>query len=342
MMPTRHGTAEVSLPSEREILITRHFEAPARLLWEALTTPRHLLRWWGPDWCPMIACEVDLRVGGSWRYVCRGDDGNELGWHGTYRDIESAARIVSTEVFEGFPEAESVNTMTLSETDGVTTLRTLVLHSSREHRDGHVASGMETGMQQTFDRLEDLLRTFDSTAERWSRVAGRFTDRVREVPSDAWERPAPCEGWVARDVVRHMVEWMPSFMANGGVELPAGPSVDDDPLRAWTTLSDGVQAILDDPAAAAAEFDTPPVGKQRVEQAIASFLLGDVLVHTWDLARATGLDESLDETIVGEMLVGMLPYDEMLRRSGHYGARVDVADDADAQTKLIAFTGRTP
>ncbi len=341
-MATRHGTAEVSLPSDREILITRRFEAPAHLVWDALTTPRHLLRWWGPEWCPMIACEVDLRVGGSWRYVCRDNDGNELGWHGTYREIEPARRIVSTEVFEGFAEAESLNTMTLSEADRITTLRTLVLHSSREHRDGHIASGMEAGMQETFVRLEELLRTFDSTAERWHRVAGRFTDRVAKVPDDAWERPAPCAGWVARDVVRHMVEWMPAFMSNGGVTLPIGPSVDDDPLAAWTMLSDGVQAILDDPAASAAEFDTPPVGKQTVEQAIGQFLLGDVLIHTWDLARATGLDETLDEAIVSEMLVGMLPYDEMLRQSGHYGPRVDVPDDADDQTKLLAFTGRTP
>ena len=341
-MATRHGTAEVTLPSDREILITRRFEAPARLVWEALTMPRHLLRWWGPNWCPLVQCEVDLRVGGSWRYVCRDNDGNELGWHGTYREIEPAQRIVSTEVFEGFPDAESVNTMTLTEDDTLTTLRTVVLHSSREHRDGHIASGMEAGMQETFDRLETLLGSFDSAAERFRRVAGRFTDRVAEVPADAWDRPAPCEGWVARDVVRHMVEWMPAFMASGGVDLPTGPSVDEDPVSAWTTLADGVQAVLDDPSASAAEFDVPPVGKQTVEQAIDSFLMGDVLVHTWDLARATGLDESLDQGIVSEMLAGMLPLDDVLRTSGHYGPRVDVADDADEQTKLIAFTGRTP
>ena len=99
-------------------------------MWDALTQPRHLLRWWGPDYCPLVACDVDFRVGGDWRYVARDMDGNELGWHGTYREIEPTQRIVSTEVFEGFPDAESVNTMTLTEHDGVTTLRTLVLHQT--------------------------------------------------------------------------------------------------------------------------------------------------------------------------------------------------------------------
>jgi uncharacterized protein (TIGR03086 family) len=341
-MPTRHGTAEVSLPSDNEILITRSFEAPARFVWEALTTPRHLLRWWGPDWCPLVSCEIDLRVGGSWRYVARDADGNELGWHGVYRDIEPRERIVSTEVFEGFPDAESTNTMTLHEADSVTTLHTLVVHASKENRDGHLSSGMEEGMQGTFNRLDDLLAARDTTTEKWRRVAGRFTDRAAEVAPDAWESPAPCEGWVARDVVRHQVEWMPSILRAAGIELPSGPSVDVDPVGAWTNLAAGIQAVLDQPELAAREFEMAPVGRQTVEGAVANLMVGDVVVHTWDLARATGLDERLDETIVTEMLLGMQPMDEMLRQSGHFGPRVDVPDDADDQTKLLAFTGRTP
>lgn len=156
-MATRYGSATVATPGDCEIVITRAFEAPAALVWDALTTPELLLRWWGPSWAPLVAAEVDLRVGGDWRYLCRTDDGTELGWHGTYRAIDPGARIESTEVFEGFPDAESVNTMTLTEADGVTTLRTVVVHSSREHRDGHIESGMEGGMQETFDRLDDLL-----------------------------------------------------------------------------------------------------------------------------------------------------------------------------------------
>lgn len=342
-MPTRHGSAEVTLPSDREIVITRRFDAPVELVWETLTTPRHLLRWWGPTWCPLVSCQIDLRVGGTWRYVARDADGNELGWHGTYREIEPPHRTVSTEVFEGFPDAESLNTVTLTHHDGVTTLQTVVLHASKEFRDGHIASGMEAGMQETFDRLDDLLDSSDSIAERFRRVAGRFSDRAEEVPAEAWDRPAPCEGWVARDVVRHMVEWMPGFAsAQMGLDVAPGPAVDEDPAGAWTHLADSVQAWLDDPGIAGREVEMEHLGRRTIGDAIGTVFLGDVLIHTWDLARATGLDESLDSALVTEMLAEMQPIDGLLRQSGHYGPKVTVADDADDQTKLIAFTGRTP
>ena len=142
--------------------------------------------------------------------------------------------VVSTEVFEGFPEAESVNTMTLTHADGVTTLQTVVLHATRENRDGHLQSGMDAGMQDTFNRLDDLLGLSDTAAERFRRVAGRFTDRVGEVPPDAWDNPSPCAGWDARDVVRHMVEWMPAFLGSVGVDLATGPR---DSSRPWTPAS---------------------------------------------------------------------------------------------------------
>lgn len=341
-MATRHGSATVTLPSDTEILITRRFEAPRALVWEALTTPRHLLRWWGPSWCPLVSCEVDLRPGGRWRYVSRGDDGQELAWSGEYREIVVGERIVSTEVFEAFPDAGSVNTMTLDEADGITTLQTLVVHSSKEHRDGHVHSGMEAGMQETFDRLEDLLAVADTPVERYLRVAGRFDDHVHAVPSARWDAPAPCEGWVARDVVAHLCEWVPSVIGRSGIEFPSAPAAHDDPVAAWESLHAALSAALADPAVASREFDAGPPGRLTVERAIDMLVTGDVLVHTWDLARATGLDERIDERMAAEMLAGMEPIDQMLRASGHYGPRVEVAADADVQTQLIAFTGRRP
>jgi uncharacterized protein (TIGR03086 family) len=163
------------------------------------------------------------------------------------------------------------------------------------------------------------------------------------VPEGAWENPAPCEGWVARDIVRHMVEWMPPMLYDGtGIELPTGPSVDDDPAGAWLVLSDGLQAVLDDPDVADRQFSHPRAGDHSLDQAIAMFFLGDVLLHTWDLARATGQDETLLADEVEPMFAGMEPLDEMLRQSGQYGPRVTVPDDADVQTKLIAFIGRQP
>jgi uncharacterized protein (TIGR03086 family) len=143
--------------------------------------------------------------------------------------------------------------------------------------------------------------------------------------------------------VRHLVEWFPEFLVDAdGPVLPAGPSVDDDPVGAWTSLNDAVQALLDDPDVSAMQITHPRAGRHRLDDAIATFFLGDLVVHTWDIARATGLDESLDPEMVHEMLVGMEPLDEVLRSSGQYGPRVVVPDDADEQTKLIAFTGREP
>lgn len=182
-----------------------------------------------------------------------------------------------------------------------------------------------------------------ATADEHRRVAGAFTSTVEGTPPDAWDRPAPVEGWAARDVVRHLVEWFPAFLQGAtGITLPEGPSVDDDPVGAWRTQTDAVQALLDDPAVARREHDLPHLGRMSLEQAIAMIYTGDVFLHRWDLARATGQDETLDPETCAVMLEGMLPMDEVLRQSGQYGPRVDVPDDADVQTKLLAFIGRTP
>ena len=180
-------------------------------------------------------------------------------------------------------------------------------------------------------------------ADEHRRVAAAFTDRVRGVPAGAWDNPAPCEGWLARDVVRHLVEWFPGFLrAGSGVELPKGPSVDEDPVAAWAVHCDGVQALLDDPATADKLLVDRHVGEVPLDQAVDQFYTGDVFLHTWDLARATGQDERLDPVKCAQMLEGMLPLDDLLRQSGQYGPRVDVPDTADVQTRLLAFIGRDP
>ncbi|HJV08322.1 MAG TPA: TIGR03086 family metal-binding protein [Acidimicrobiales bacterium] len=181
-----------------------------------------------------------------------------------------------------------------------------------------------------------------AAAERFRKHAATFTDRVVGVPPDAWANPAPPEGWTARDVVRHLVEWIPGFWAsNAGIDLPQGPPVDDDPVGAWRALRDGLQAMLDDPAVAARELDMP-MGRMSIEQAVDMICTSDVFLHTWDLARATGQDETLDPDEVHTMLAGMEPMEGAMRASEHYGPRVEVPDDADEQTRLIAFIGRRP
>jgi len=180
-------------------------------------------------------------------------------------------------------------------------------------------------------------------AEEHRRVAGEFTATVEGVAPDAWDNPAPVDGWLARDVVGHLVEWLPAFLDGAaGITLPAGPSVADDPVGAWRTQTAAVQALLDDPEVAEREHDLPHIGTMTLEQAIDMIYTSDVFLHRWDLARATGQDETLDPEKCAVMLEGMLPMDEMLRESGQYGPRVVVPDDADVQTKLVAFIGRTP
>jgi uncharacterized protein YndB with AHSA1/START domain len=153
------GTATVTLPTDRQILITREFDAPNRLVFEAFTTPELVRRWWTANRGEATVCEIDLRVGGAWRYVMVLPDGFEVGFHGEYREIVPNERIVYTEVYEGIPDGDAnpaVNTLTLTEADGSTTLTLLVEHTTKEHRDAHIDSGMEAGMQDAFDLLEQV------------------------------------------------------------------------------------------------------------------------------------------------------------------------------------------
>lgn len=179
-------------------------------------------------------------------------------------------------------------------------------------------------------------------SDHYRRVSAQFTARVQAVPGGAWENPAPCEGWVARDVVRHLVEWLPAFFFDRwGIAHPARPSVDDDPAAAWAAVDAAIQSALDDPEVATRVEDTR-MGPMSFEQCVDMICTGDVFLHTWDISRATGLDETLDPDEVHRMLEGIEPHDELLRSSGQYGPRVAVPDDADEQTRLIAFIGRQP
>jgi uncharacterized protein YndB with AHSA1/START domain len=156
MAKTSSGTATVTLPTEEQILITREFDAPKHLVYEAWTTPEHVRRWWNAKRGEVTIAEIDLRVGGKWRYVMVTEDGFEVGFHGEFREIVPNERIVSTEVYEGMPDAEAVNTLTFTERDGRTILTILVQHTSKEHRDAHIDSGMEAGMQDAMDLLEQV------------------------------------------------------------------------------------------------------------------------------------------------------------------------------------------
>jgi uncharacterized protein YndB with AHSA1/START domain len=153
---TGSRTATVTLPTDEQILITREFDAPKHLVYKAWTTPELVKRWWSAGRGEVTIAEIDLRVGGKWRYVMIANEGFEVGFHGEYREIVPDERLVSTEVYEGMPEGEALDTLTLTETDGRTTLTLLVQHSCKEHRDAHINSGMEDGLQDALDLLEQV------------------------------------------------------------------------------------------------------------------------------------------------------------------------------------------
>jgi uncharacterized protein YndB with AHSA1/START domain len=158
-MPVTSRTAKVTLPADTQILITREFDAPKHLVWKAWTTPELVRRWWHANRGEMTVCEIDLRVGGAWRYAMDVEGFGEVGFHGEYREIVPNERLVSTEVYEMIPDADehaALDTLTLEEVDGRTTMTVLVEHPTKEGRDAHIESGMEDGMQDAMDLLEEV------------------------------------------------------------------------------------------------------------------------------------------------------------------------------------------
>ena len=154
-------TFQVDTPSDREIRMTRLFDAPRALVFEAMSKPEHVKRWWGilDEHHSVTVCEIDLRVGGMWRYVMVAEGFGEVGFHGEYREIVPNERLVTTEVYEGIPDAEdnaAVDILTLAEVDGRTRMTILVEHPTKEGRDAHIESGMEAGLQDALDLLEQV------------------------------------------------------------------------------------------------------------------------------------------------------------------------------------------
>jgi uncharacterized protein YndB with AHSA1/START domain len=153
---TGSSAATVTLPEDTQILITREFDAPKRLVYRTLTEPDLVRRWWSGDHGEVTSIESDLRPGGKWRYVMTANAGFEVAFRGEFIEIVPDERIVRTEIFEGMPDAVATSTTTLTEAGGRTTLAMLVQHTCKEHRDMHLNSGMEGGMQESLAKLEEV------------------------------------------------------------------------------------------------------------------------------------------------------------------------------------------
>jgi uncharacterized protein YndB with AHSA1/START domain len=161
---THSGKATVTLPADTQILITREFDAPRHLVYRAYTEPELIRQWWSGQRGKVVSAEVDLRVGGAWRYVMTANEGFEVAFHGTFREIATNERLVTTEIYEGAPVEDedrdaAINVVTFEGTNGRTTLTTLVECHTKEVRDAIIASGMEGGMQEAMDRLEEVARS---------------------------------------------------------------------------------------------------------------------------------------------------------------------------------------
>lgn len=171
-------------------------------------------------------------------------------------------------------------------------------------------------------------------------VAGVFTSRVDGVRPGDWDLPAPVPGWTARDVVGHLIGWLPELL--GGPVAAGLPGIDSDPAGAWHGHSAAVQQLLDAPDTHQRRLTNPHIGEIAVDDAITIYYTTDVFLHTWDLARATGQDDQLDEGRCAQLLDGMRAMEAAMRTSGQYGPAFPVPHDASVQDRLIGFIGRDP
>ena len=180
-----------------------------------------------------------------------------------------------------------------------------------------------------------------AASDRYRANAAGFTARVEGTKPDQWEDQSPCEDWTARDVVQHCVDVSGMFFGRVGKDPPTGPSAQDDPSGAWQSARDAVIAALEDPAVAGLEYDGQ-LGRSTFEQSVDRFVTPDVLIHTWDLARATGQDETLDTSGMEQLLRAWEPLDEKMRSPQGFGPKLEPPPGADLQTRLLCFTGREP
>lgn len=178
-----------------------------------------------------------------------------------------------------------------------------------------------------------------SPADQHASDAARFAEIADSAGPEDWDRPSPVAGWTARDVVGHLVEWLPGFLERGGVSLP-DVDVASDPAAAWRRRAADVQAVLEEQGTR--EFESPRFGILSVGSAIDRFYTNDVWMHSWDLAKALGREIDLGEERCAQALVAMEPMDDLLREGDQFGPKVPVPDDAPAQDRFLGFIGRDP
>jgi uncharacterized protein (TIGR03086 family) len=341
-------TLRVEPVGERAVRITRSFTAPRQDVFDAHTQPELLRRWLGPATWTLTECDIDLRPGGSFRYLMHGPDGEEMVVRGEFREVDAPSRLVTTESFsDNWTGGETVNTTTFDEVGGVTTVTVIIEYASAESRAAALATGMEGGMAEGFNRLDALL-VEGAIGARYRRRAERFDALVAAVDPARWDDPSPCAGWRARDVVGHIVDMHDVMLRPAGRSLSAAPSIEDDPVAAFRSARADVEALLADHDAVTAECDMP-MGRMTVAHHIDAVMSMDLPLHGWDIARAVGLDDTIDPADVAAMWPEIEQLPEEMRIPEHFGPgvivfgpEVPVPDDAPLQDRLLGKIGRDP
>jgi len=341
---THHETAIAADAKVPTIEITRDFDAAPEQVFRAHVDPDLYAQWVGPRSVTTRITRWDARTGGEWAFA-NDRDGEEIAaFYGSFHEVRPNERIVWTFTYEGDPDGVALETLTLEEIEGGRTrLRTLSVVRDFATRDGILASGMDVGVGEGYDKLDELLEARpaapDDPSGRHAHDAARFTALVESAAADDWARPSPVAEWTALDVVKHLIEWSRGFLKGAGIELEA-LDIEADPAAAWRRHVMDIQAILDDPAGRV--LRNPHIGDKPVDEAIDQFYTADIWMHSWDLAKALGREPELGRERCRTALAAMEPIEQMLRDSGQYGPAVPVADDASPQDKFAAFIGRDP
>jgi uncharacterized protein (TIGR03086 family) len=369
----RHGTSsvlDVIAVGDREIVMTRRFAAPRSLVFDALTTPELLLRWMhGPEGWRMVRCDVDPTVGGRYRYVWRGPNGERMTANGVFREITYPERLVTTEQFDDdWTGGEVVSVSELVADDGTTVLRHTATYTSRSARDAALESGMKHGVEASYAHLDDVLADHDRNADpmgaddngtgvndvldRYLARADAFENKVAQVQPEQWNNPSPCDDWDARGVLQHCLDMHAAMLRPLGRSLSDTPPVDDDPLGAFRSARTSIEAVLRDQTLSRIRCDTPngPMSAAAHIDAVAS---EDLVIHGWDLSRATDQDDAIDPREAERLWADLdaMPDDllDKYRTPGAfglgivvYGPEVPVPADAPLQDRLLGRLGRDP
>ncbi|OZC70720.1 TIGR03086 family protein [Rhodococcus sp. 06-470-2] len=338
---TAHETEIVADEKVPTIEIIREFDAAPERVFRAHIDPELYRQWVGPRSLTTRILKWQGHTGGAWAFA-NDRDGEEIAsFFGSFHEVRPNERIVWTFTYEGQPDSVALETLTFENREGGgTLLRVLSVMSDFASRDGMLSSGMDVGVKEGYDKLDELLAQRTGPAEQHLQDAAAFTALVLFASPEDWSRPSPVSGWAAIDVVKHLIVWSRGFLAGGaGIELQT-LDVEADPAAAWTQHVADIQAILDDPAGRI--LSNPHTGDMPVDKAIEMFYTADVWMHSWDLAKALGREPDLGQERCAVALEAMRPMEQMLRDSGQYGPAVPVADDASPQDKLMAFIGRDP